>query len=160
MAKTILCEGNLSKYFWAETINTACYILNHILIHPILKKTPYELWKGKKSNINYFHIFGYKYFILNKKKDNLKKFDAKSDKGIFLGYSASSKIYKIFNKHTLVVEESIHIIFDKTNNLSLRKEEARRTRQWQLHKQCRIFEFFYLLSCFDPLNFLGGENLI
>ena len=43
MARTMLCEGNLPKYFWTEAVNTACYILNRILIRPILKKTSYKL---------------------------------------------------------------------------------------------------------------------
>jgi len=45
-------------------------------------------------------------------KDNLRKFDAKSDEGIFIGYSSQSKAYRVFNKRTLVVEESIHAVFD------------------------------------------------
>ena len=57
MARTMLCESNLPRYFWAEAINTVCYILNRTLIRPILKKTPYELWKERKPNIAYFYIF-------------------------------------------------------------------------------------------------------
>ena len=106
----MLCESNLPKYFWTEAVNTASYILNYVLIRPILKKIPYELWNDRKSNINYFHVFGYKYFILNNEKDNLENFDAKSDEGIFLGYSLSSKTYRVFNKRTLVVEKSIRYI--------------------------------------------------
>ena len=70
MARTMLCESNLPRYFWMEAINTACYILNHVLIRPILKKTSYELWKGRKSNIAYFHVFGCRCFILNNSKEN------------------------------------------------------------------------------------------
>ena len=75
-------------------------------------KTPYEIWKGKKPNISYFHPFGCKVFILNNRKDNLGKFDAKSDIGIFLGYSTNRKVYRVFNSRTKVVEESIHVKFD------------------------------------------------
>ena len=124
MARTMLYESNLSKYLWAEVINTACYILNHALIRPILKKTPYELWKGRKSNIGYFHIFDCRYFILNNGKDSLDKFDAKSDEAIFLSYSTSSKTFRVFNKISLVVEESIHVIFNETNDLPSRKREG------------------------------------
>ncbi|GMI79777.1 hypothetical protein HRI_001647000 [Hibiscus trionum] len=49
---------------------------------------------------------------LNLVKDNLGKFDAKSDEAIFIGYSLTSKAYRVFNKRTLVVEESIHVVFD------------------------------------------------
>ena len=120
----MLCEGNLPKYFWAEAVNTACYILNRILIRPILKKTPYELWNERRPNVNYFHVFGCKCFILNNGKSNLGKFDAKSDEGIFLGYSTSSKAYRVFNKRSLTVEESIHVVFDETNPSPSRKEEC------------------------------------
>ena len=41
--------------------------------------------------------------------------DAKSDEAIFMGYALNSKAYKVFNKTSLIVEESIHVIFDETN---------------------------------------------
>lgn len=115
IARTMLCEHSLPKYFWAEAMNSACYIINRVSIRPILKKTPYELWRGRKLNISYFRTFGTKCFIHNNGKDNLGKFDAKSDKGIFLGYSTTSRAYRVFNKRTLVVEESMHVIFDESN---------------------------------------------
>jgi len=52
--------------------------------------------------------------VLNNRKDKLGKFDAKADDGIFLGYSSNSKAYRVFNKRTLTVEESIHVAFDET----------------------------------------------
>ena len=102
--------------FWAEAINIACYILNRVLIRSRLKKTPYKLWKGRKPNISYFHTFGCKYFVLNNGKENLGKFDAKSDEAIFIGYSLISKAYRAFNERTLKVEESIHVVFDESNH--------------------------------------------
>ena len=122
MARTMLCENNLPKYFWAEATNTACYIINRVMIRPILNKTPYEILKSKKPIISYFHPFGCKCFVLNNGKDNLGKFDAKSDEAIFIGYSLTSKAYRVFNKRTLVVEESIHVIFD--DNILPRKESC------------------------------------
>ena len=88
----MLNEYQLPKNFWAKVVNTTCYISNRVLIRPISKKTPYELWKNRKSKIRYFKVFGCKVHILNT-KDNLGKFDAKTDEGIFLGYSAHSKVY-------------------------------------------------------------------
>ncbi|KAK9180632.1 hypothetical protein WN944_023765 [Citrus x changshan-huyou] len=120
MARTMLNENNLPKYFWAEAVNTACYVLNRVLIRPQLNKTPYELWKDRKSNIGYFKVFGCKCFIL-KTKDNVSKFDSKSDVGIFLEYSNTSKAYRVYNKRTLVVEESMHVTFDESNPSSAEK---------------------------------------
>ena len=124
MARTMIHESNIAKHFWAEAVNTAFYIQNRIYIRPILNKTPYELWKGRKPNISYFHQFGCTCFILNT-KDNLAKFDSKTHKGIFLGYSERSKAFRVYNKETLRVEESIHVKFNdkKSGNNTLELDE-------------------------------------
>ena len=118
----MLNDTNLPKYFWVEAINTACYRMNRELIRPILKKTPYELYKGRKPNISHLYIFGCKCFVLNNGKDNLGKFDAKSGEGIFLSYSLNSKAFRIYNKRTMTIEESIHVAFDETNSIRPRKD--------------------------------------
>ena len=112
MTRTMIHENNLAKHFWAETVNTTtCYVHNRIYISRILNKTAYELFKGRKLNISYFHQFGCKCYILNNKAC-LKKFDAKAQREIFLGYSERSKAYKVYNSETQCVEESMHIKFD------------------------------------------------
>ena len=115
MARTMLCENNLPKYFWGEAINTSCYVINRVSIRPMLSNTPYELYKGRKPNISHLRSFGCKCFILNNGKHPIGKMDAKSDETIFMGYALNSKAYRVFNKTSLIVEESIHIIFDETN---------------------------------------------
>ena len=56
-------------------------------------------------------MFGSKCYILND-RENLGKFDAKSDEGIFLGYSTTSQVYRVFNKRTKIVMESINVKID------------------------------------------------
>lgn len=90
MARTMIVEGNLPKYFWAEAVNTSSYIFNRALVRSLLKKTPYELWKGKEHSSGHFRVFGCKCFILND-KEQLGKLDRKSDEAIFLGCSEVSK---------------------------------------------------------------------
>jgi len=107
----IIHENNLAKHFWAEAVNTTCYVQNRIYIRPILEKTAYELFKGRIPNISYFHQFGCTCYILNNKL-YLKKFDAKVQRGIFLGYSERSKAYIVYNSETLCVEESMNVKFD------------------------------------------------
>ena len=114
LARTMLNEGNLPKYFWADAINTACYVMNRVLIRPILDKTPYELLRGRKPNDSHVHVFRCKCYILNNSRDNLGKFDAKAEEGIFLGYSQSSKAYRVYNKRFIIVEESVHVTFDES----------------------------------------------
>jgi transposase InsO family protein len=71
MARTMLDEYKTSDRFWAEAINTACYSINRLNLHRILKKTSYKLLTGKKSNVSYFRVFRSKCFILIKKVENL-----------------------------------------------------------------------------------------
>ena len=68
------------------------------MIRPILNKISYEIWNGTKQNIGFFHAFGCKCYVLNNDKDNLGKFDLKSDKTIFLEYSTTSEAFHVFNK--------------------------------------------------------------
>jgi hypothetical protein len=60
----------------------------------MMEKTPYELLNGRKSNIAYFWVFGCKGYIL-KKDIRLSKFEKKYDEGFLLGYSTTSKAYKV-----------------------------------------------------------------
>lgn len=62
----------------------------------------------------YLYVFWCKCFVLNNGKDKSGKFDAKADEGIFLGYSQSSKFYRVYNKILLVIEESVHVTFNKS----------------------------------------------
>lgn len=93
MAITIIHENNLAKHLWAEAVNTTCYVQKRTYIRPILNKTAYELFKGIKPSNSYFHQFGCRCYILNNKV-HLNNFDAKAQKGIFLGYSERSKALK------------------------------------------------------------------
>ncbi|GKA88885.1 retrovirus-related pol polyprotein from transposon TNT 1-94 [Tanacetum coccineum] len=113
MSRTMLNEQSLPQKFWCNALDTSTYILNRILIRAILGKTPYELLRGRKPTLDYFRVFRSKCFILNT-KDYLTKFDLKSYKGVFLGYSQNSKAYIILNKHTRKIKESLNVTFDET----------------------------------------------
>ncbi|GAA0172098.1 hypothetical protein LIER_25993 [Lithospermum erythrorhizon] len=114
MGRTMLNDNNLPKYFWGHVVDTACHVLNRVFLRPLVNKTPYEMWNGNTPNISYFKVFGCKCYILNT-KDKLGKFDSKSNKGIFLGYSKHSRAYVIYNKKDRTIQESIHVSFDETN---------------------------------------------
>ena len=86
LARTMLSESSLPKYFWVDAVSTSCYVMNRVLIRSILNKTPYELFNGRKPNISHLRVFGCSCFVLNNGKENLGKFDEKEDKGIFIGY--------------------------------------------------------------------------
>nr|GFC53181.1 ribonuclease H-like domain-containing protein [Tanacetum cinerariifolium] len=96
--------------FWAEAVNTACYVQNRVLVNKAHNKTSYELFNGRTPAIGFFKPFGCHVMILNT-LDNFGKFEAKGVEGYFLGYSMSSKAFRIFNKRTKRVEENVHIEF-------------------------------------------------
>ncbi|GJW87118.1 retrovirus-related pol polyprotein from transposon TNT 1-94 [Tanacetum coccineum] len=112
MSRTILNEQSIPQKFWCNAVDTSTYILNRILIRPILGKTPYDIIRGRKPSLEYFKVFGSKCFILNT-KDYLTNFDPKSYEGVFLGYSQNSKAYIVLNKHTMKVEESLNVTFNE-----------------------------------------------
>jgi hypothetical protein len=111
--RTMLNGSALSKHFWTEAVKTACYTQNRSIIVKRHSKTPYELFKGRIPDINYFHVFGCPVFIHNH-KDHLGKFDAKADDGYFLGFSLVSKAFRVFNTRRQQTEETFHVTLDET----------------------------------------------
>jgi hypothetical protein len=103
MARTMLDEYKTPDRFWAEAINTACYSINWLYLHWILKKTSYELLTGKKPNVSYFRVFGSKCFILVK-RGRKYKFAPKAVEGFLLGYESNTRAYRVFNKSTGLVD--------------------------------------------------------
>ncbi|GJW74065.1 putative ribonuclease H-like domain-containing protein, partial [Tanacetum coccineum] len=86
--RTMLADSKLPTIFWAKAVNTACYVQNRVLVVMPHNKTPYELFR-----------------------DHLGKFDGKSDDGFFVGYSLTSKAFRVYNIRTRKVEENLHIRF-------------------------------------------------
>lgn len=110
----MLNETVLLKYFWVDVVNTSCYVMNHVLIRPIIKLVSYELFKGRKPKYLSPLYFQMKCFVLNNRKDNLGKFDPKVDEGLFLGYTTYNNSFRIFNKQTLIIENLVQNNFDET----------------------------------------------
>nr|GEY00692.1 putative ribonuclease H-like domain-containing protein [Tanacetum cinerariifolium] len=109
-ARTMLVDFKLPTIFWAEAVNTACYVLNRALVTKPYNKTPYELIHGRPPLIDFMKPFGCPVTILNT-KENLGKFEGKADEGYFVGYSMVSKAMRVFNKRTMIIEENLNIRF-------------------------------------------------
>nr|GEW50624.1 putative ribonuclease H-like domain-containing protein [Tanacetum cinerariifolium] len=109
-ARTMLADAKLPVTLWVEAVNTACYVQNMVLVNKSQNKTPYELFNSITPAIGFLRPFGCHVMILNT-LDHLGKFDAKGDEGYFVGYSMSSKAFRVFNKSTKKVEENLHVDF-------------------------------------------------
>ncbi|GJY83133.1 putative ribonuclease H-like domain-containing protein, partial [Tanacetum coccineum] len=110
VARTMLADSLLPTTFWAEAVSTACYVQNRVLVTKPHNKTPYELLHGRPPSISFMRPFGCPMTILNT-LDPLGKFDEKTDKGFFVGYSINSKAFRVFNTRTGKVEENLDINF-------------------------------------------------
>nr|GEW09685.1 hypothetical protein [Tanacetum cinerariifolium] len=109
-ARTMLADAKLPVTFWAEVVNTACYVQNRVLVNKTQNRTSYELFNSRIPSIGFLRPFGFHVMILNT-LDHLEKFDAKGDEGYFVRYSLSSKEFRVFNKRTKKVEENLHVDF-------------------------------------------------
>nr|GFA01256.1 retrovirus-related Pol polyprotein from transposon TNT 1-94 [Tanacetum cinerariifolium] len=111
-ARTMLSAAKVPLFFWAEAIATACFTQNHSLVIPHHEKTPYHIINNRKPSVKFFHIFGFVCYII-RDGGNLDKMKEKGDGCIFVGYSNQSRAYRVFNKRTRVIMESIHVNFDE-----------------------------------------------
>ncbi|GJY01846.1 retrovirus-related pol polyprotein from transposon TNT 1-94 [Tanacetum coccineum] len=111
-ARTMLIFSKASLFLWAEAINTSCYTQNRSLIRLRYNKTPYELMQDKKPDLSFFYVHGSLCYPTNDHED-LGKFDAKADIGIFIGYAPAKKAFRIYNRRTWIITETIHVTFDE-----------------------------------------------
>jgi hypothetical protein len=80
-----------------------------------LKKIPYEILTGNKSNVSYFKVFGSKCYVVLKRPKS-SKFAPNVYEGFMLGYDSNSRDYHVFNKDSSCVETIYDAVFDKTNS--------------------------------------------
>ncbi|GJX66917.1 retrovirus-related pol polyprotein from transposon TNT 1-94 [Tanacetum coccineum] len=116
-ARTMLSASKLPLFFWAEAIATACYTQNRSIIIPTHKKTAYHIINDRKHSIKHLHIFGCICY-LTRDGENLDKIKEKGDPCIMVGYSTQSKGYRVYNKRTRLMVESIHIKFDEIKEMT------------------------------------------
>ncbi|GJW02434.1 retrovirus-related pol polyprotein from transposon TNT 1-94 [Tanacetum coccineum] len=123
-AQTMLIFSRAPLFLWTEAINTACYTKNRSLIRLRYNKTPYELMQNKKPDLSFFHVFGSLCYHTND-HDDLGKFDAKADIGIFVGYAPAKKAFKIYNRRTQIITETIHVTFDELTGMASEQFSSR-----------------------------------
>nr|GEU55661.1 hypothetical protein [Tanacetum cinerariifolium] len=108
--RTMLADSLLPIPFWAEAVNTTCYVQNRVLVTKPHNKTPYELLHGRTPSIDFMRPIGCSKTILNT-LDSLGKFEGKVNEGFLVGYSVNSKAFRVFNSRTRIVQETLHVNF-------------------------------------------------
>nr|GEZ91930.1 retrotransposon protein, putative, unclassified [Tanacetum cinerariifolium]GEZ92381.1 retrotransposon protein, putative, unclassified [Tanacetum cinerariifolium] len=111
-ARTMLIYAQASLFLWAEAVVTACFTQNRSIIRLRHEKTPYKLLHNKLPNLSFFYVFGALCYPTND-SENLGKLQPKADIRIFIGYAPTNKAFRIYNRHTRRIIETIHVDFDE-----------------------------------------------
>nr|GEU29867.1 hypothetical protein [Tanacetum cinerariifolium] len=105
-----------------ESLSTE--IVYRSIIHQHFNKTPYELFQGRKPDISYLHVFGALCYPKNDRED-IGKLGAKGDIGFFIGYSANSVAYRVYNRRTKKIIEMINVTFDDLSAITFEQNSSR-----------------------------------
>ena len=103
----------MSKEFWAEAVNTACYLKNRSPTVAVQNKTPEEAWSGCKPDLSHLRIFGCSAYA-HVPKQKRKKLDRKTRALVLVGYSEVQKGYRLFDPDTRDVNTFRDVVFDET----------------------------------------------
>ncbi|KAI3773949.1 hypothetical protein L1987_48488 [Smallanthus sonchifolius] len=117
----MIVDSKLPVTFWAEAVNTACFVQNRVLITKSCNKTPYEIMYKRKPVIDFFRKFGCVCTMLNT-LDQLNKFEAKADECYFVGYSSNQRAFRVYHKKKRIVMESIDINWHENNHTDVGDE--------------------------------------
>nr|GEZ53248.1 integrase, catalytic region, zinc finger, CCHC-type, peptidase aspartic, catalytic [Tanacetum cinerariifolium] len=116
-ARTMLIFSCAPLFLWAEAIATACFTQNRSIIHRRFNKTPYELINGRKPDISFLHVFGALCYPKNDCED-IGKLGAKGDIGFFIGYSADSCAFRVYNRRTKKIIKIMNVSFDELSAMA------------------------------------------
>nr|GFC98539.1 integrase, catalytic region, zinc finger, CCHC-type, peptidase aspartic, catalytic [Tanacetum cinerariifolium] len=108
----------------AKAIATACFTQSRSIIHLRFNKTPYELINGRKSDISFLHVFGALCYPKNDRED-IGKLGAKGDIGFFIGYSANSCAYRIYNRWSKKIMETMNVSFDELSMMAFEQSSSK-----------------------------------
>ncbi|GJY70179.1 retrovirus-related pol polyprotein from transposon TNT 1-94 [Tanacetum coccineum] len=123
-ARTMLIFSRAPLFLWAEVIATVCYTQNRSIIHRRFDKTPYELINGRKPDISFLHVFGALCYPKNDRED-IRKLGAKGDIGFFIGYSANSYAYRVYNRRTKKIMETMNVTFDELSAMAFEQSSLK-----------------------------------
>ncbi|KAK8938636.1 hypothetical protein KSP39_PZI011049 [Platanthera zijinensis] len=124
MARCMLHHKQLPKSYWGEAVNTTVYLLNRAPCRALQQSTPLEAWSGPKPSVSHLKIFGSIFFSLQLQKGR-DKLAEKGEKGILLGYSESSKAYRVYNPLTKKLLITRDVIVDENSSWNWNESEPR-----------------------------------
>ncbi|MCO5558412.1 hypothetical protein L7F22_011993 [Adiantum nelumboides] len=107
-----MSEKNIPHCYWAEAASTNVYTMNRTPIIAVHDMTPKEKFTENKPKVSHFKLFGCIAYV--HVLDELRtKFDPKTEKYVFIGYSLEEKGYKCYNLVMRQVRVSRDVVFDE-----------------------------------------------
>nr|GFA25621.1 putative ribonuclease H-like domain-containing protein [Tanacetum cinerariifolium] len=103
-ARTMLIFSHASLFIWAEAIATA------------------------KPDISYLHVFRALCYSKND-REHIGKLGAKGNIGFFIGYSANSVAYKVYNRRTKKIMETMNVTFDELSAMAFEQNSSKPSLQ-------------------------------
>nr|GEZ37108.1 hypothetical protein [Tanacetum cinerariifolium] len=122
-ACTMLIYAQAPLFLWAEAVATACFTQNHSIIRLRHGKTLYELLHSKLHDLSFFYVFGALCYPTND-SENLGKLKPKADIGIFIGFAPTKKAFRIYNRRTRRIVETIHVDFDELTAMAFEQRSS------------------------------------
>nr|GFC22103.1 integrase, catalytic region, zinc finger, CCHC-type, peptidase aspartic, catalytic [Tanacetum cinerariifolium] len=77
-----------------------------------------------KPDISFLHVFGALCYPKNDRED-IGKLGAKGDIGFFIGYSADSCAYRIYNRRTKKIMETMYVSFDELSAMAFEQRSSK-----------------------------------
>ncbi|KAL5733960.1 hypothetical protein ACOSP7_031821 [Xanthoceras sorbifolium] len=111
-ARSMRLHAGLPKMLWAEAVNTAAYLINHGPSVPLDGGIPEEVWSGKEVNISHLRVFGCISYVHIDSAER-SKFDAKSNKCVFVGYGGDEFGYRFWDYENRKIIRSRDVIFNE-----------------------------------------------
>nr|GEX58388.1 retrovirus-related Pol polyprotein from transposon TNT 1-94 [Tanacetum cinerariifolium] len=130
----LVIVDDYSRYIWAEAIATACFTQNRSIIHRHFNTTPYELINKRKPDISFLYVFVALCYPKNDRED-IGKLGAKGDIGFFIGYSADSCAYRVFNRRTKKIMETMNVSFDDLSAMAFEQRSLKPKLQSMTSRQ-------------------------
>nr|GEU76795.1 retrovirus-related Pol polyprotein from transposon TNT 1-94 [Tanacetum cinerariifolium] len=145
-ARTMLIFSRAPLFLWAEAIATACFTQNRSIIHRRFNKKPYELINGRKPDISFLHVFGALCYPKNDRED-IRKLGEKGDIDFFIGYSADSCAYRVYNRRTKKIIETMNVSFDELLAMAFEQRSSKPGLQSMTSGQITMYN-----------DFIGGQS--
>nr|GEY98357.1 retrovirus-related Pol polyprotein from transposon TNT 1-94 [Tanacetum cinerariifolium] len=144
-ARTMLIFSHALLFLWDEAIATACFTQNRSIIHCRFNKTPHELINGRKPDISFLHVFRALCYPKNDRED-IGKLGAKGDIGFFICYSADSCAYRVYNRRTKKIIETMNVSFDELSAMAFEQRSSKPRLQSMTSGQITMYD-----------DYIGGQ---